>query len=63
MFMSYSRVVSVVLILWGVGSILMFYYVMWNLFTVGNLQFYNDSTIAPLEANENQTKVKYHVNK
>ena len=26
-------------------------YVMWNLFTVGSLQFPNDSTIASLEAN------------
>ena len=29
-------------------------YVMWNLFTVGNLQFYNYNTIASLEANQNR---------
>ena len=29
-------------------------YVMWNLFTVGSLQFPNDSTVASLEANQNQ---------
>ena len=28
-------------------------YVMCNLFTIGSLQFCNDSTIALLEANEN----------
>ena len=27
---------------------------MWNLFTVGSLQFLNDSTIASLEANQNR---------
>ena len=26
-------------------------YVVWNLFTVGSLQFFNDSKIASLEAN------------
>ena len=31
-------------------------YVMWNLFTVGSLQFFNDSTIASLEANQNRPK-------
>ena len=31
-------------------------YVMWNLFTVGSLQFSNDSTIASLEANDNRPK-------
>ena len=29
---------------------------MWNLFTVGTLQFPNDSTIASLEANQNETE-------
>ena len=29
-------------------------YVMWNVFTVGSLQFCNDSTIASLEANQNR---------
>ena len=29
-------------------------YVMWNLFTVGSLQFPNDSAIASLEANQNR---------
>ena len=29
-------------------------YVMWNLFTVGSLQFCNDSAIASLEANQNR---------
>ena len=29
-------------------------YVMWNLFTVGSLQFPNDSTIASLEGNQNR---------
>ena len=29
-------------------------YVMWNLFTVGSLQFCMDSTIASLEANQNR---------
>ena len=28
-------------------------YVMWNLFTVGSMEFSNDSTIASLEANQN----------
>ena len=31
-------------------------YVMWNLFTVGCLQFCNDRTIASLEANQNRPK-------
>ena len=31
-------------------------YVTWNLFTVGSLQFPNDSTIASLEANQNRPK-------
>ena len=30
--------------------------VMWNLFTVGSIQFSNDSTIASLEANQNRPK-------
>ena len=38
-------------------------YVMWNLFTVGSLQFCDDSTIASLEANQNQPKTKYYVHK
>ena len=38
-------------------------YVMWNLFTVGTLQFCNDSTIASLEANQNRLKIKDYVNK
>ena len=29
-------------------------YVMWNLFTVGSLQFCSDSRIASLEANQNR---------
>ena len=33
-------------------------YVMWNLFTVGSLQFPNDNTVASLEANQNQPKIK-----
>ena len=37
--------------------------VMWNLFTVGSLQFPDDSTIASLEANQNRPKIKNHVNK
>ena len=40
-----------------------FIYVMWNLFTVGSLQFCNDSTIASLEANQNRPKIKYYINK
>ena len=42
-------------------------YVMWNLFTVGSLQFPNDSTIASLEVNQNRrddiTKVENEVTK
>ena len=38
-------------------------YVMWNSFTVGSLQFPNDSTIASLEANRNRPKMKNYVNK
>ena len=34
-----------------------------GLFTVGSLQFFNDSTIASLEANQNRPKIKYYVNK
>ena len=30
---------------------------MWNLFIVGSLQFCNDSTLASLEANQNQPVV------
>ena len=30
---------------------------MWNLFTVGSMQFCNDSTIASLEANQNRPKL------
>ena len=33
-------------------------HVMWNLFTVGSLQFPNDSTIASLEANQNRLYVQ-----
>ena len=40
----------------------MLFYFMWNLFTVGRLQFCNDSTIASLEANQNPPRIKY-VNK
>ena len=29
-------------------------YVMWDLFTVGSLQFSNDSVIASMEANQNR---------
>ena len=29
-------------------------YVMWNLFTVGSLQYPNDGTITSLEANQNR---------
>ena len=36
---------------------------MWNLFTVGSLQFCNDSTIASLEANQNRPKIKCYINK
>ena len=32
-------------------------YVMWNSFTIGSLQFSNDSTIASPEANQNRPKV------
>ena len=31
-------------------------YTMWNLFTVGSLQFRNDSAIASLEANQNRQR-------
>ena len=31
-------------------------YVLWNLFTVGSIQFSNYSTIASLEANQNRLK-------
>ena len=44
-------------------SIVMLCYVTWNLFTVGSLQFPNDSTIALLEANQNRPKIKNYVNK
>ena len=41
--------------------------VMWTLFTVGSLQFPNDSTIASLEVNQNRrddiTKVENEVTK
>ena len=37
--------------------------VMWDLFTVGSLQFLNDSTIASLEANQNRPNIKNYVNK
>ena len=33
-----------------------------ELFTVGSLQFCNDSTIASLEANQNRPKIQYYVN-
>ena len=33
---------------------------MWNLFTVGSLQFLNDSTIASMEANQNRPKTLGH---
>ena len=36
--------------------------VMWNLFTVGSLQFSYDSTIASLQANQNRPKIKNYVN-
>ena len=36
---------------------------MWNLFTVGSLQFGSDSTIASLEANQNRPKLEYYGNK
>ena len=46
---------------------MMLCYVMWNLFTVGSLQFPNDSTIASLEVNQNRrddiTKVENEVTK
>ena len=38
-------------------------YVMWNLFTVGSLQFPNDNTVASLKANQNRPKIKNYVNK
>ena len=38
-------------------------YVMWNLFTVGSLQFCNDSAIASLEANQTRPKIKNFGNK
>ena len=31
---------------------------MWNLFTVGSLQFCNDSAIASQETNQNRPKIK-----
>ena len=34
-----------------------------NLFAVGSLKFCNDSTMASLEANQNQPKIKNYVNK
>ena len=37
----------------------MLYYVVWNLFTVGNLQFCSDGRIVSLEAN--QKRPKYNV--
>ena len=36
-------------------------YVMWNLFTVGSLQFSNGSTIASLEANQNRPKMEKYM--
>ena len=39
------------------------YYVVWNLFNVGSLQFPNDSTLTSLEANQNRPKIKDYVNK
>ena len=41
----------------------MLLYVKWNLFTVGSLQFSNDSTIASLEPNQNRPKIKNYVNR
>ena len=38
-------------------------YTAWNLFTVGSLQFPNDSTIASLEANQDRPQIKKYVNK
>ena len=38
-------------------------YAMCNLFTVASLQFCKDGTIASLEANENQQKIKHYGNK
>ena len=35
-------------------------YVMWNLFTVGSLQFFSDNTIASLEVNQNRPKIQYY---
>ena len=32
---------------------------MWNLFTVGSLQFPNDSTIASLEANQSWPNIEH----
>ena len=38
-------------------------YVMWNLFTVGSLQFPYDNTTASMKANQNRPKIKNCVNK
>ena len=46
-----------------VEFIYLFIYVMLNLFTVGSLQFPNDSTIASLEANQNRLEIKNYANK
>ena len=45
-----------------IWSISMLCYVEWNLFTVGSLQFPNDSTIASLEANHNMYSVQTQEN-
>ena len=34
---------------------------MWNLFTIGSLQFCNDSQIASLEANQNPSRPLFHL--
>ena len=44
-------------------NVILCFYVMWNLFTVGSLQFCSDSTIASLEANQNRPKIQYYGNK
>ena len=46
-----------------VGRCYVLCYVMWNLFTIGNLQFCSDSTVASLKANQNRPKVQYYGNK
>ena len=58
MIRTYSQSVIISMIyIWNVcfGWVSMLCYVMWNLFTVGILQFCSDSTIASLEANRNRS--------